>query len=215
MTRHPTYIEDALLESVFEKYIKRHYESWVAFARSEGYGDDVQPVLISGFDMTRDFAMLAYSNEGTFLEAGSDVAVPMLASAHASIWVTRHTRCSPHFKSGPQSWDLPPIAQIEDPPTSRLANATTIPDDFNQCVFIRYYTARLRKWMPPKIIRAGAGPHDLGSGDNRGETFPEVMARSHTEATTSDDEDPGGQSDLTADHSDSESVVVTRNTPRV
>ena len=69
MTRYPTYREDALLESVFEKYIKRHYEAWVAFARREGYGDDVQPVLVSGLDMTRDFALLAYSNEGASLEA--------------------------------------------------------------------------------------------------------------------------------------------------
>jgi len=173
MTRYPTYMEDALLESVFEKYIKRHYESWVKFARSEGYGDDIQPVLVSGFDATKDFAMLAYTNEGTFLEAGSDVAVPMLASAYASVWVTRHTRCSPHFKSGPQSWDLLPMVQAIDFPSSQLANARTIPTGFDQCVFIRYYTMR-SKWLFPKVIRAGAGPHDLGSGGNRGCAFLEL-----------------------------------------
>lgn len=214
MTRYPTYMEDALLESMFAKYIKRHYESWVAFARSEGYGDDVQPVLVTGFDITRDFAMLAYSNQGVFLEAGSDVDVPMLASAHASIWVTRHTRCSPHFKSGPQSWELSPIGRTIDFPSSQLANSRTIPAEFNQCVFIRYYTMR-SKWLFPRIIRAGAGPHDLGSGDNRGDAFPELTGKSDSEPATSSDGDLEDQSDLATGCTGSEPNVVVRNTPYV
>jgi hypothetical protein len=33
VTKYSTYREDSLLESVFERYTKRHYASWVAFAR--------------------------------------------------------------------------------------------------------------------------------------------------------------------------------------
>jgi len=215
-TRYPTYMEDARSESTFGRYVKRHYESWVAFARDKECGDDVRPILVSGFDMTKDFAMLAYSNKGISLEFGSEIDVAMFASASASITVTRHTECSPHLKCGPQPWGLPPTRQAIDFPSSQLADPRAIPTEFNQCVFIRYYTARLRKWMPPKVIRGGAGPHDLGSGDNRGGAFPELMAQSDAdEPTTSMDEDLGDQSDLVTDDGDSESIIVIRNAPYV
>lgn len=70
--------------------------------------------------------------------------------------------------------------------------------------------------MPPKVLRAGAGPHDLGSGDNGGDAFPELMVESDAdEPTTSTDEDLGGQSDLATDDADSESIIVVRNAPYV
>ena len=50
VTKYQTYREDSLLESAFERYTKRHYESWAVFARYKQYGDDVWPVLVSGFD---------------------------------------------------------------------------------------------------------------------------------------------------------------------
>ena len=213
-TRYPTYVEDARSESAFERYVNRHYESWVAFACDKDCGDDVRPILVSGFDMTRDFAMLAYSNKGISLELSSKIDVPVFASASASITVTRHTECSPHLKCGPQPWGLPPTRNAIDPP-SRSADPRAIPSEFDQCVFVRYYTARLRKWMPPKVFRAGAGPHDLGSGENRGDTLPELTVRSDAESTAGRDEDPGGQSDLTTDGTDSGSIIVVPNTQHV
>lgn len=216
VTKYPTYREDSLLESAFEKYTKRHYESWVAFARHKQYGNDVQPVLISGLDMTRDFAMVAYSHEGASLESDLTIAVPMLASASASIWGTWHTRSSPHTNCGPQICSPPPPERVIDLP-SQSADTWQIPNEFNQCVFIRYYTMRSRKRLGlfPKVIRAGAGPHDLGSGDNRGGTFPELLSQSDDEPTTSGDEDLRGEWDYAADDTGSESDVVVRNTPYV
>ena len=73
---------------------------------------------------------------------------------------------------------------------------------------------RLRGWRPPKLIQAGAGPHHLGSGDNKGSTLPELTAQYCEEPTTSGDDDFGGQSDLTGDDDGSELVVV-RNAPDV
>ena len=215
-TRYPTYMEDARSESTFERYVKRHYESWVEFARDKECGSDVRPIIVSGFDMTKDFAMLAYSNKGISLEFGSEIAVPMFTSASASITVTRHTECSPHLKCGPHPWGLPPTPRTIDFPPSQPADSRAIPTEFDQCVFIRYYTARLRKWMPPKVLRGGAGPHDLGSGENRGGVFPELMVQSDAdEPTTSADEDLGAQSDLAAGDADSESIIVVRNAPYV
>ena len=57
-----TYGEDAELKSVFEEYTKWHYKSWVTFTCSHSCGDDVRPMLVSGVDLTGNFAMLAYSN---------------------------------------------------------------------------------------------------------------------------------------------------------
>ena len=219
-TRYPTYVEDAQFKATFESYVKRHYESWVTFARDKEYGNDVKPLLVSGFDMTRDYAMLAYSNKGISLEAGVEINSLMFASASASITVTRHTECSPHFKCGPEPWGLPRIREAIDLPSSgssefNTADPRATPNEFNQCVFIRYYTARSRKWMPPKVFRAGAGPQDLGSGDNIGDTFPELTVHSGAETTTNDEEHLGGQSDVTTDGTGSEPFVVVPNTPCV
>jgi len=209
-------MEDARFKSTFESYVKRHYESWVTFARDKEYGDDVQPVLVSGFDMTRDYAMLAYSNRGLSLEAGAEINALMFASASASVTVTRHTECSPHFKCGPEPWGLLPDRQaIDFPQGPRSADPRATPNVFNQCVFIRYYTARLRTWLPPKVFRAGAGPHDLGSRDDIGETFPELTAQSNAEPATGGDDDPIGRSDLLMDDTDSEPIIVVRNAPYV
>ena len=215
MTRHPTTLEDAMSECAFEDYTKRHYKSWVAFARGRQYGYRVRPILVSGFDMTKDFAMLAYSNGGSFLEGGSDVSVPMFASASVSVRVTRHAKCSPHVHSGPQPWDVPQSGQAIDFPSSQSTDPRTSPDEFNQCLFIRYYTGQPRGWLVPKVLKAGAGPQDLGSGDNKGETFPEQTAQYDVEPISDGDEDPGGQPDLTTANSDSDTITVVRNTPDV
>ena len=47
----------------------------------------------------------------------------------------------------------------------------------------------------PKVIRASAGPHDLGPGENTGNTFPELLVQSSAEPTTTGGEDLGGQWD--------------------
>ena len=154
--------------------------------------------------MTKDFAMVAYSNESTSLESDLTIAVPMLASASASVWGTWRTKCSPHTNYGPQQCILPLNDRAIESASSQ-SDARSIPNDFNQCVFVRYYTMRSRKWMPPKVIRAGAGPHDLCSGDNRGGTLPELMVQPDAELTMINDEDD----------TDDEPNAVVRNTPYV
>ena len=212
VTKYPTYSQDSLLESAFEEYTKRHYESWVAFARDKRYGNNVHPILVSGFDMTRDFAMVAYSDESASLEFDISVDVPMVASASASVWGTWRTRRSPHTNSGPYQWRLLPSGRAIGFPSPQPVGARSIPDEFDQCVFVRYYTMRLRKWFFPKVIRAGAGPHDLGSGDNRGNPFPELTVQFGTEPTTGGDDDLGRQWGPTTDNTGLEPYT---NTPHV
>lgn len=67
----------------------------------------------------------------------------------------------------------------------------------------------------PKVIRAGAGPHDLGPGDNTGDTLPELMVQSEAEATLSDDDDHVGRWTPTTDDIGPQPDAVVRNTPYV
>ena len=145
--------------------------------------------------------MVAYSNESASGESDLTIAVPMVASASASVWGTWHSRCSPHTNYGPQECSPPPPERaIGSPESSQSAEASRIPSEFNQCVFIRYYTIRKRLGWFPMVIRAAAGPHDLDPGDDTGDNFPELMARLNTE-------------DM--DDADLESDIVIHNTPSV
>ena len=201
VTRHPAHRKDfpLALKSGFQKYIKHHYQSWVEFARDKGYGGDIQPILVTGFDVTRDFAMVAYSNEDCSL-APKSTTKGMFASAPHSFrgkWRFGHL---PHATDGPNS---PPVGQR-----------------FNQCIFIRYYTMRPRS-VPffakkvPKRIRARAGPHNLGSGNNQGETFPELVVQYDVEPTASSYEDPGRPLGPIAEGAGSEQGGIIQNTPYV
>ena len=149
VTRHPTYKEDTMLENSFESYTKRQYDSWVEFARDKQYGDDVQPVLVSGFDMTRDFAMVAYSYKDASLESDLTTTIPVSVPGSALFWGTWHARYPPHTNYGP----LPPEQAI-DTPTWQLAEVETISGASNQCVFIRYFTmGKGRLGLFSKVIR--------------------------------------------------------------
>lgn len=196
--------EDSQREYAFESYTKRHYESWVTFARQKEYGDDVQPVLVSGFDVARDFAVAAYSNESTSVESDFTFTVPTFDSASASLWKT-HTNRAPH------RWS-PPCERAIDSAASRPAGVTSILDESNQCVSILYYTMRLKGWKFPKVIRAGPGRQDLGSGDDGGYTFRELMAQSNAECTTSGDEGIRSQWDPSMDETNFEPDAVVGNT---
>ena len=63
VTKHLTQCEDVQLAGNSEKYTNDHYDSWVTFARETGHGSDIKPVLVTGVNMTRDFAVMCYSND--------------------------------------------------------------------------------------------------------------------------------------------------------
>lgn len=158
VTKHETYREDIERRFAFERYIKKHYNSWVDFARGHGHDSNPKPVLVTGIDLTRDFAMVAYSHNSVRMACEFSVAVPAAASASLSLWGRWRTEGLMHTNCGPRS---PAIEATPSPSSSdHAAPASTIPGEYNQCVFIRYYTMRRR--LIPKIIKAGAGPHDLG-----------------------------------------------------
>jgi hypothetical protein len=198
VTRYPAYREDVLEESAFEQYTKKHYNSWVTF--SKPYGANVKPVLVTGFDMTKDFAMTAYSNNGPS-ESNLSISVPKRDSTSTSSAPTRASASaffevessnSAYTNSGPQQCIPPLSAQVLDTPLE-TTSAEPVSNDSNQCVFLRYYTIRKRMGLFPVLIRAAAGPHDLGPGDNHDSTFPELMAQQDPTSNHEDDPTSGAE----------------------
>ena len=108
---YPTYGGDAQRESMFIAYMERHYESWVMFARAAGHGDDIEPVIITGVNMTQDFVMMGYSNNGANPRSGFMTQTPMVSSAPTSVWSTPRTEWPAYTNPSPQLYYPPSSAQ--------------------------------------------------------------------------------------------------------
>ena len=131
VTRYPTYIEDAKFKDKFREYANLHYGSWAEFAYEAGHGRHIRPFLVYGVDMTKDFAMTAYSKGNASLEADLVIDLPVVA-ASASIRATQRASHSVHSHQWPIEWS----EQAMDIPPEQMQP----PGGFDYCVFIRYYT---------------------------------------------------------------------------
>ena len=166
LTKYSTYREDVQRMGTFEKYAKEHHASWMTFARETGHGD-VNPILVTGVDRTKDFAMLCYSNDDNDLRCDFTTSAP----GFTSDWGTWHKTGLVYTNHGPQLRSSP-SPRTADSPSSRNGRRTeTGSDEYNQYVFVRYYTIRKRLGVP-RIIKAAAGPHDLGGDDRDEEESP-------------------------------------------
>jgi hypothetical protein len=211
VTKYSTYREDIQREQIFEEYTRRNYDSWVAFVREGGHGNDIKPVLVTGVDMTRDFAMMSYLNSGVRLKSEFTASVPGVASASASAWGTWRTEGLVHTNCGPQLCLPPSSTPTADLTSSSVSNTEPISEEYNQCVFVRYYTMRKRPLMVPKVIKAAAGPHDLGPGDRDNEEPPLGVQRNPS--ILLDDDGDDDRSSFASIDTDSDAVF--RNTTRV
>ena len=190
ITNHPTFREDAEREYRFKAYTKKHYQSWVDFALEQGHGDDINPVLVDGVDLTKEFATIAFSDNQSRMECEFLVGAPAVGSVSLSVWGSWHTPDLIHTNCGPTSQKTKPLpsrsarkkkkkkknqgtdqAHHKSGPTQgniqgnqgadeNSTSGSAIPEDHNQCVFIRYYTIR-KRFFVPMVIKAGAGPHQL------------------------------------------------------
>ena len=214
LTKHPTYKEDVQLERAFGGYTIEHYDSWVAFARECGHPDDIKPVLVTGVDMTRDFAMISYWNNGDDLAAEFTVSAPSVTSP----WGRWRTPGVVYTNCGPQPCRPPPTLHTVNLASSDSnAHPEIVSDEYRQCVFIRYYTMRKRLGIP-RVMKAAAGPHDLGPGsrDNGGSLFEAQCNSDSGSETVLNPFDVDGVDNGSSDTNiDSESVVLVHNTTAV
>lgn len=165
VTKYQTYKENVQAVGAFNKYVKENYASWVEFARDEGHGD-VNPVLVTGLDRTKYFAMMCYSNHEGGLDCEFNTSTSETASGSA--WGSWNTTKPVHVNHGPQQPPFSTHTEDSTPPSSDRAQNCS--DKYNQCVFVRYFTMRNRRFGIPKVIKAGAGPHnpDTGKHDDGG-----------------------------------------------
>ena len=181
LTRYPTDREDTSREGEFEKYTKKHYDSWVTFAEEKGEirKDDTGPVLVTGVDKTRDFVMLCYSKDDDRILDCDFTTSGITGCGEWRKEGTVHTNHGPQPGSGPT-----PSAQAPDPTPSDDENPETISE---QHVFIRFFTVR-KRLLVPRVIKASAGPHELGGGGDGGDGSPlEAPCGSDQDTTTTID----------------------------
>ena len=208
MTNYSTYREDVHQAGTFKKYAKEHYASWVEFARETGHGD-VNPILITGVDRTKDFAMLCYSNN----HMHDDLRCELTRSdPGGGTWQKTGLVYTNH---GPQLCRPPSPTQTVGLTSS--GNASTQPalaeDEYDQSVFVRYFTVRKRLGVP-RVIKAAAGPCDPGRRGCDGEGSPlqaeyDSDSDSYSDSISSLLDDDDGWSSATS--VDSESDIVIHN----
>ena len=128
-----------------------------------------------------------------------------------SVWGTWHSKVPIYTNSGPHLPRIPTPTQTTDPISPGIRRTDTAPDEYDQCVFLRYYTVRKRLGIP-KVIKAAAGPHDLDSGGSRDEGSPLGEQSASGPSALSDDSEESGSS---VTNPESESDTVTHNTTLV
>ena len=211
VTKYQTHREDIQRAGTFEKYMKEHYTSWVAFASATGHGDNINPVLITGVDRTKDFAMMSYSDDDDDLRCEFTTSVPGAGSASA--WGTWYTAGFVHTNCGPQLHFSPSAQAIDSTPSGN--DTGTVSDEYDQCVFVRYYAMRKRLGIP-RVIKAAAGPRDLGPGGHDSEgSSPKTRYDSDSDNMPSVFDDGGDDDRSSASSIDSGSDIIVHNTAAV
>jgi hypothetical protein len=175
LTKYKTFCEDAERLGFFKDYMLRNYQTWVDYANQLGHMVTLEDILlITGHDMTLDFAMLAFSSNSRQIGIEFEAGLPAVASASASVWGMWRTTMSVHHNCGPQHRDPPVQAR---PLLTEDSHSPDQPQpEYNQCVFLRAFRIRKRAGLIPMVIKAAAGPHDLGSGHRFDEEGPLVCS---------------------------------------
>jgi hypothetical protein len=189
ITNFSTYVTNAQQEQRFLNYIKRYSRTWARWARDQGHAVSTEDIrLVTGHDLTQDFAMFAYSGDTERqLNLEFRAGAPIMLSTSAYVWGRWNFDSSAHYNHGPQR--LEPPASVEQFPLleERSSHDATPSIDYSQCVFLRSYRIRYRSRLWPKILKAGAEPNDTdnsGNNDDADRSF-------HTsqESETSDEND--------------------------
>ena len=213
LTKHATLCEDVQQEGTFEEYTKKHYDSWETFARKRGHNKDVKPFLVTGVSMTRDFAMMSYSDDGDSLRAEFKISAPEVTPP----WGMWRKPGAVHSTCGPQPRHPPRATRTVNSVSSGNIHTAAVSDEYNQCVFVRYYTVRKRLGIP-RVIKAAAGPHNMGPGNNddpRSSLEAQSNSGSGLNNVLSPFDDHGDDNGSSVTSADFGSDIVIHNTPAV
>ena len=98
ITDHMTYREDIERRGKADSHAKKYFDSWVNFAREKGHGDDAKPIFVTGVDLTKRFALIAYPDIENSLRCKFSVGAP--GSAALPVWGTWDADGLIHKNSG-------------------------------------------------------------------------------------------------------------------
>jgi hypothetical protein len=177
MTKHQTFSEDMRQHRNFKRQFLRHYKAWVAFAHKNG--DDVELedlILVTGLDVTKDFAMLAFANDSGDFDINFQVGASQYATGSVGAWGSWRVESSVHDNWGPQDTAPPGTTSALRTVTSEGETINAAPsDEYRQCVFVRGYRVRRRLGVWPQVQKAAAQPQEPPF-DGEDDTGMEVMA---------------------------------------
>ena len=170
VTTHDTRREDCVDGPLLENHIKNNYQSWTRFAREKAQlPRDAQLIIVSGFDVTKDFSMVSFLQEpGDTLFGASGVAI----TARERMFLSSYS----NFRGG---WRYGREPYFNDGNSDRI----------NQCVFIRYFTMRYRLFFSEvaRFLRAR-----FGSAGNRGGGAQGPVPQIDDKSTTDNEGCSGG-----------------------
>ncbi|KAI0061929.1 hypothetical protein BV25DRAFT_1916584 [Artomyces pyxidatus] len=161
---------DVCSRAAYETYIHTHCDRWLAFADMHQLGirlDDI--ILVTGCDLTPSWAMAAFMSR----ESDSSVSVHfdsgVTGSIAANLSISWSNNCNAVYNYGPEerfrstsneSRRLPPSTEYSDVSRGALVPAS------DQCVFVRGFSMKRRRFLPGKRLKAHAEPRDYSRHDD-------------------------------------------------
>lgn len=166
LSRHKTRSTDTPQDGRLEAYIKKHHDSWVEFARDEGYGE-VNPILVSGIDSAEDWVMFTHACQENQASTKVTLDVPALASTWASLSASWSNDAGFIVNWGPLTEaDTDDVIQSSTNPSSAISRLTASRQAGGNITFVRAWRLKKRSLRFPKVMRAGAEPLDLEEHDD-------------------------------------------------
>jgi hypothetical protein len=148
--------EDAVNDAPFKKHLRDNYRKWKKFAEECQFEERARLILVTGCDLTRQWATVTYSYKNREIVAQGGVVVAPAAKVNFSLSTGWSRNRAMETRQGPPNQ---PNSRF------RLPWTRSRPPVNNQCVFLRGYHIQERKFLGflgPKILKAGAGYHDPG-----------------------------------------------------
>lgn len=165
--------EDTLYDELFKKHMLKHYRQWYDFALTECHRNIklCDLILVTGCDMTRQWATATYFHHNREMSAALGAQVVPVAEARFSLSAGWRTTQAVNTRRGPPQV-LHQQTRLGYEETQNDSSETLVN---NQCIFLRGLYVKERLWGP-RVMKAAAGYHDPGKYGPEEEEAEGVLA---------------------------------------
>ena len=163
--------EDTLYDRLFKKHMLDNYHRWYEFAVTRCHRDielsDL--ILVTGCDLTCQWATATYFRSNREINAALGAQVPSVAEARFSLSAGWRTNQAVNTRQGPPQYHHQQSDQVHEGTQNRSE-----PLIKNQCIFLRGFYVRDRiLW---RAMKAAAGDRDSGKHHPEEEGAGRVLA---------------------------------------